>query len=216
MKNKSNVMIATALAASIAWAGGALAQQTQQQPMNPAAAPEPAVNTESCTQMDWNPDLLARYPWVKDACQEVVVVDGQKYARFEGHVVNQNRDGSIKTQFVDRSGQHTRDWGYMNLKPAEGQHVFLAGQPAHFNELPRRQVLNFYVPANVLGVSEKPGAEVAQIVEEPQPQVASALPQTASPLPAIGLAGLVSLLAGLGLAIRNRGGRLFPTGLSRR
>jgi hypothetical protein len=216
MKTKSNVMIATALAAaSLAWAGGALAQQ--QQPMNPSAAPQPTVNAQSCAQMDWNPDLLAQYPWVTDACQEVIVVNGQKYARFEGHVVSHNRDGSIKTQFVDRTGQHTRDWGYMNLMPAAGQHAYLSGEPTHFGDLPRNQVLNFYVPANVHGVAEQPGAQVAKIVEEPQqPQVevASALPQTASPLPAIGLAGLVSLLAGLGLAIRNRGGRLFPTGLS--
>ncbi|HET7662693.1 MAG TPA: LPXTG cell wall anchor domain-containing protein [Rhodanobacteraceae bacterium] len=202
MKTKPNVMIAMALAtASLAWAGGAFAQQT----MNPAAAPEPAVNAESCAQMNWNPDLLAQYPWVTDACQEVIVVNGEKYARFEGHVVRHFRDGSFKTQFVDRSGKHNEAWGYMDLKPAPGQHVYLAGETANFNDLPTNQVLNFYVPANVLGVAEQPGGAVAEIVQEPQgQQVASALPQTASSLPAIALGGLISLLGALGLAIRRR------------
>ena len=202
MKTKPNTMIAVALAAaSLAWAGGALAQQT----MNPSAAPKPAVNAESCAQMNWNPDLLAQYPWITDACQEVIVVDGKQYARFEGHVVRHFRDGSFKTQFVDRTGKHNTDWGYMDLKPAPEQHAYIAGEQTHFKELPKNQVLNFYVPANVLGVAQQPGGTVAQIVEEPQEQqVASTLPQTASSLPAIALGGLISLLGALGLAIRRR------------
>lgn len=206
MKTKSNVMIAAALlAASLAWTGGALAQGK----MDPAAAPKPAVDAQSCTQMNWNADLLARYPWVNDACQEVVVVNGEKYARFEGHVVRHNSDGSIRTQFVDRTGTHNRDWGFMNLMPGPDQHVFLGGQPNHFGDLPKNHVLNFYVPANVLGVAEEPGAKVAAIVEEPRTVVTSqgvpsALPRTASPLPAIALGGLISLFGALGLAIRRR------------
>lgn len=206
MKTKSQVMHSVALAlvlSGLAWAGSVLAADQ---------FPAPAVNIASCQQMNWNKDLLARYPWAIDACQEVVVVNGEKFARFEGHVVRQNNDGSFRTQFVNREGKHTQDWGYMNLKPGSDQHALIDGVPGHFSDLRKDQVLSFYVPENRVGVVQAPGEKIVPIVPPPIERGvaladtgrAPAMPKTAGPLPLVLLAGMASLLGALGLAIRRR------------
>lgn len=212
MKTRSQAMkgvVTAMLLTGFVWAGGAVAQQTKQ---DFKAYPKPSVNAESCQQMDWNKDLLSRYPWAVDACQEVITVNGEKFARFEGHIVRHNRDGSFETQFVNRNGKHVKDWGTMDLLPSPEQHVLLSGEPSHFKELPRNQVLNFYVPEKRFGVAEEPGGALATVVAAPagqqvamaEPAAKSQLPKTAGPLPAIALGGLLSLFGALGLTIRRR------------
>ena len=207
MKTKSHVINSVALAlvlSGLAWAGSVLAADQ---------FPTPAVNAASCEQMNWNKDLLTRYPWAIDACQEVVVINGEKFARFEGHVVRQNRDGSFRTQFVNRDRKHTKDWGYMNLKPGSEQHALIDGMPSNFSDLSKDQVLSFYVPENRVGFVQAPGENIVPIVAPPIERgvaladtvgATPAMPKTAGPLPLIALAGLASLLGALGLAIRRR------------
>lgn len=187
------------------------------------ALPDPDVNRRSCEQVNWHTDLLGQYPWAVSACHEVVLVDGQKWARFEAEFQRLNRDGSITSDFRDRLGKST---GRISLMPAPGQRVTLDGSTYQFSELRRGQVLNFYVPEGSYAFSAQPGAPpteratvVATLEEEPAPaerpvQFAQAeprparstyqLPATAGPLPVIALGGVLSLLGGLGLTMRRR------------
>ena len=54
----------------------------------------PGTDQASCSDVDWHRDMTRDYPWVADGCHEVVVVDGQNWARFEAEFERFNRDGT--------------------------------------------------------------------------------------------------------------------------
>jgi len=155
--------IGTALMiAGLAIAGSAGAQQAT---LKTAAIPSPDVNRQSCERMNWNKDMLGRYPWVVGACHEVVEVNGEKWARFQGKYERRNANGSFRTGFVDRQNKAAGD---VILMPAPGQQVLLSGNRVPFSELREGQVLSFYVPEGTFGFAIEPGAkreQFASVVE---------------------------------------------------
>ena len=228
MKNIMNTMATTsvALMLGLACAGTVIAQQSQLDP------PRPDTNRTSCAQVDWNRDLLRDYPWVANGCQEVVIIDGQKWARFEAEFQEMNRDGTFTSNFRNDRG---RSLGTVSLQPGPGQRVDLDGRMTPFSDLRRGQVLNFYAPEGTYAFTTEPGStEQVQIVQnqnrdtqlareqneqrsrdeaarrsrqlaqaEPARETRpSTLPATAGPLPIIALGGLLSLLGGIGLTMR--------------
>lgn len=219
MKELSGIRAAATLVGLLC-ASAAGAQQ--QPPLETRDLPNTRVEAASCAEVSWERQLLTQYPRIAEGCQEVIVVDGQKWARFAADLVRTNRDGSVTLDFNDREG---RSMEQLTLMPGEGQTVAIGGRNYRFSELIRGQELNLYVPEGVFAIGLEPGApreRLAQIVAEPvqlaqaepapAPQLAQAepartparLPSTAGPLPLVALGGLVSLLAGLGLAIRRR------------
>ncbi|HRQ63809.1 MAG TPA: hypothetical protein PKZ76_02915 [Xanthomonadaceae bacterium] len=205
------------LLAGLLWAHGAVGQE-----IAAGDIPAPDVDRASCADVNWHRDLLGKYPWVADACHEVIVIDGQKWARFEADFQRMNRDGSITSDFKNRQG---RSRGNIALMPGPDQRVSLDGRPYRFSELQRGQTLNFYVPEGMYAFSVAPGApreQLVNVVETPaeaaprpapaqlaraeprQTETAYRLPSTAGPLPLIALGGTLSLLAGLGLGLRRR------------
>ena len=206
-------MTFAAMLLGLVWFGGATAQDLAPE------MPGPHIDRASCDEVNWHRDLLRNYPWVADACQEAIVVDGEKWARFEARFKELHRDGSITSDFRDSRG---RSLGSVRLMPGPNQRVLLDGRPYRFTELKSGQTLNFYVPDDLYTFTTQPGApaseqgRVVQPPEERQPErmaearsVASAtrpttLPATAGPLPIIALGGALSLLAGLGLTMRRR------------
>lgn len=181
--------------------------------------PRPSEDTSSCMDVDWNETLLARYPWVMDSCREVIVVDGQEWARFEAEFEGMNRDGTFDVDFLNRQG---RSQGVVSLKPGADQTVLLDNREYAFSELLDNQKLNFYVPEGSYAFAVEPGAaptEMVEVVEnrapeaEPvrlaqaEPRQASGtrtLPATAGPLPLFALGGLFAMLGGLGMTMRRR------------
>lgn len=232
MNIKARAMMGSGTAlmlASFVWAGSAMAQEDE----DVAHMSRPADDAASCKEMNWNAEFVGSYPWVAEACHTVVVVNGEKWARFEGKFQRTNRDGSFDTEFVSRSN---RDLGRVTLMPEPGQRVHIDNQDVRFSDLSRDQVLSFYVPEGAIGFAVEPGVEHTRLVkvvktteeseyatestaneqpanEQPvqlaqadtQPsQPASRLPSTAGPLPLIALGGLMSLLGGLGLTLRRK------------
>lgn len=208
---------AALLLAGFLWTHGAHGQG-----LNPGDIPAPHLDRASCEEVNWHRDLLGSYPWVTDACHEVIIIDGQKWARFQGAFQRMNGDGSITSEFRNRQG---RARGSIALMPGPDQRVLLDGRPYRFSELREGQILDFYVPEGMYAFSITPGAPPAELVKvvqapieprsEPAPvQLAdvqqqpystpSRLPATAGPLPLLGLTGALSLLAGLGLGLRRR------------
>jgi hypothetical protein len=194
-------------------AGGVAAQQQQ---LETRGLADPQVAAASCAEVNWNADFLVAYPRAAEACHEVVISEGVRWARFEADLQSSNRDGTVTLDFKDR---RNRSMGDVTLLPAAAQRVQIAGQTYRFNELPRGQILNLYVPEGMFAVAVEPGAppeQLAQIVTQPRQQVAQAepaparaalaqrLPSTAGPLPLIAVAGFMALLSGLGLTIRRR------------
>ena len=225
MKTKTSAMIkaGTALAlTSFVWTGAAMAQDNDSETV--ANMSRPADDAASCKAMNWNSELVGTYPWVSEACRAVVVVNGEKWARFQGNFKRSNNDGSFDTEFVSRSD---RNLGTVTMTPEPGQRVHLENRDVRFSDLKRDQVLSFYVPEGAMGFALEPGVpssrmakvvnttDESQIAEDDQPvqlaqaetreeERASVLPSTAGPLPLFALGGLMSLLGGLGLTIRRK------------
>ena len=221
----------TALAAALLGclaAGPSLAQQ-QLDTRNLGAA---GIGAADCAEVAWNRELLVQYPRIAEGCQEVIISNGEKWARFEANLVRADRDGSVTLEFNDRQG---RSMDELTLMPAADQRVRVDGREYEFAQLTRGQLLNFYVPEGIFAVAVEPGAPAerrAAIMspgallaqaESPAPganlqppradalapraaPIARQLPSTAGPLPFILLAGLISLLGGLGLTITRRFG----------
>lgn len=223
MNRQSNVFATTsvALLMGLAWSSSTIAQEHT--PKLPASG---EVDRVSCQEVEWHQDMLGAHPWVSDACHEAIIVDGEKWARFEAEFQEYNRgDGTITADFRNDSG---RSMGTVNLEPGPEQRVSLDGRPTQFSALRRGQILNFYAPEGTYGFTTEPGASenemanVAEADEEQSRQIAQAesdrnrdrdrdrnrqqdtLPATAGPLPIVALGGLLSLLGGFTLTARRR------------
>lgn len=205
------IRLAAALIGAVC-AGGVAAQER----LDPRTVTSPRVEAASCAEVSWAETLLREYPRIADACQEVVISDGARWARFGADYLQSNRDGSVTLDFKDRQ---RRSIGEVTLMPAADQRVAIAGRNYRFSELMRGQELNLYVPEGVFAVAVEPGApteQLAQIVVRPAQQLAQTapapvqttaqtqLPSTAGPLPLLALTGLLALLGGIGLTIRRR------------
>lgn len=198
---------------ALAFAGNALSQER----LETRSLPEPKVDRASCQNVNWHANLLSEYPWVVEACHEVILVDGQKWARFEADFDRMNRDGSFGSTF---KGPQGRSRGSIDMMPGAEQRVLLDGRPTRFSDLRQGQTLNFYVPEGKFAFAAAPGAPEEQlatvvVVQERQPvqlaqaeprraQTATRLPATAGPLPILALGGMLSLLGGMVLTMRRR------------
>jgi hypothetical protein len=211
MQMKTSQFTGTPIAAvllGLSCAGAAVAQDD---------VPRPRVQTGSCAEVAWAPDLLSQYPRLAEGCHEVVILEDEKWARFEAGLVQAHNDGSVTLDFKDRFGRSIEE---LTLMFGPNQRADIDGRSRRFTELERGQVLNVYVPEGIFAVATEPGAapqELAPVVVAPerlstappdrtlaaQADTAAAreLPRTAGPLPILALAGAISLLGGLGLTI---------------
>ena len=66
----------------------------------------PAIKAQdvSCNEIDWKPQILERFQGIDQACREVVVRDGKRYARFEVKVKRVWKDGNVKVRMTLRDG----------------------------------------------------------------------------------------------------------------
>ncbi|MDZ4729838.1 MAG: hypothetical protein SH820_07850 [Xanthomonadales bacterium] len=227
MNRKSSTAINSGIAlalASFVWANGAMAQDNKLVNMD-----RPADNAASCEKLNWHEEFVTTYPWASEACHSVVLVNGEKWARFEGKFLGLNDDGSFDTEFLNTSNTRL---GSVELMPTSDQRVSLDGTPTRFADLERGQILSFYVPEGAIGFAIEPGVPSTQYVRVVEPsnqakfaaaddtpeeapvvlaqadpqqtRIASDLPNTAGPLPLIALGGLMSLFGGLGLTFRRK------------
>lgn len=221
--NASQLVVA-AVALACASAAGA-----QQLDVDKLAADK--IQPASCREVVWQEELIARHPKIVDACQEVIVSDGRKFARFTGELVRFNRrDGTVKVQFHDRKGSSL---GELTLKPNPDQRVLIEGRKYRFSELEPGRGLNLYVPESLFAVATEPDARpeaMVQIVpedaagpaaQEPLPRLARSTPQASAPARAARLPDTASewpwvaafgVLAILGaLVVRMRRSATTPT-----
>ncbi len=204
----------TATLLSFAIASVVCAQQTTQ-------FPNEQVHKASCTGFNWNADMARDHPNVVAACQEVVVVNGVKWARLAANFTRIDRDGTVNFNVHDRNNRHVEA---VMIEPRPGQVAYINDRPTAFNRLHTTDTINLYVPENQYGYATQPGVppdEIAMAAPEPvdantdtaladntPPPADDAaapsamLPQTASDVPLLALGGLLSLFGGLALTLR--------------
>ena len=158
MKSSTTIRAGIALAlASFVLASGAMAQDNKL-----VNKERPKDDAASCEAMVWKQDFVGTYPWVSEACHTVIVVNGERWARFEGKFQGMNDNGSFDAEFVNRSD---RELGSVTLMPEDGQLVRLDNEDVRFSDLERDQVLSFYVPEDAVGFSVDPVAPRAKLVK---------------------------------------------------
>lgn len=222
-------LVRSLLAIGVLGAGSVAAQA----PLDTRALPEPQRDSASCDGVIWNTELVSEHPKIAEGCREVIMVNGQKWARFEAEFVERNLDGSYSTEFMDTRNVSL---GELRLMPGPDQQVTLDGRKYPFTALQPKQRLNLYVPEGAYDVSLEPvvsaqasvrfvrrddteNERLAQATPAPaaipqpdpvdEPYVdaepaAERLPDTAGPLPWLAVAGALSLLGGGGLRLRRR------------
>lgn len=205
--NRLNATVMTAGLLGFALATPAVAQQTQEQ------FPRERTTIASCENVDWNANMLRNHPRLIDACQEVVLVEGEAWARFAAQFVRVERDGHVVFNVLD---QRDRAVEKVQFMPAAGQVAYISDRPTPFRQLQTTDSISLYVPEGQYGFATQPGApreELATVIAPAPAPVTertvaqrttqpAVLPATASSLPWLPLAGFLSLLAGMVLTMR--------------
>jgi hypothetical protein len=114
------------------------------------AADTPA--SSKCSDIKWNADLLKKYPNAPAGCQDIVVKDGMKFARFDATVIAVHPDG-VSVRFVDPYGNPGR---VMKIQPGKDATVDVAGEKVAYAKLKKDQKMTFYIPESTLGVISDP------------------------------------------------------------
>jgi hypothetical protein len=211
----------TAAVLGFALASSAVAQQ-------PTNLPKERTSAGSCADVDWNQDMLRNHPALIDACQEVIVVEGETWARFAAKFVRIEPDGDVIFSVRDKRDRSIQE---VTLDPTPGQVAYIDDRATPFSSLRTTDRISLYVPEGQFGFATRPVAqeELATVIvptdstrtvdstrtsetEAPvlttetavaQRDTRSAmLPTTAGPLPWLALLGLLSMLGGLGLTLR--------------
>ncbi len=77
----------------------------------------PAIKAQdvSCDAIDWKPQILERFQGIDQACQEVVVRDGKRFARFEVKLIRVRPNGDVKVRMTLRDGSRVNRTFYAPL-----------------------------------------------------------------------------------------------------
>ena len=137
---KATVTLATALLIGI--------------PLTGLAQGQPKLN---CTKdVKYGPEFLAKFPDAGSACQEVKVVNGEKWVRFDAQVKN-NKDNRMTVDFLNQKQEHSGKSMTFEYTPdatltLENKKV----KPA--SEVKGGDKVVLWVPESRFGVYAQPGA----------------------------------------------------------
>jgi hypothetical protein len=170
----------------------------------------------NCADVRWSETVLQAFPSIGEACQAVEQRHGKTYVKLEG-TVEEVRDGGKRIQ-VD-----FKDGSVLTFTPTRRTMLYMDGERTEFEDLQRGTELNFYIPEDRLQAELKPdpnrlafvivpieitpapfpsrNQSVARTERDAQRSAAAELPETAGPLPLMGLGGLVLLITGATITI---------------
>ncbi|CAM3325211.1 hypothetical protein [Shewanella violacea] len=159
----------------------------------------PAALAKDCSEVDWNQDVLDKYPSVANACQEVLEQDGKTYVKLAAEFVRFRQPNHATVDVREADGSTER----LSFKVNSNATVNAGGKDVSWEMIPKGYDLAFYVPSDRFEIHQVlPATEEILIIEVEEP---AELPKTASLWPAFGLAGGVFLMLGQFMAWRRRG-----------
>jgi hypothetical protein len=159
----------------------------------------------TCQNAQYDPDVLAKFPNIAKACSDIISKDGQDYAVVTARLDRVDPSGRVQVRVKQPDGTYSKR---ISIRPRPDLKVLVDGKPARVQDLAENQEITAYVKVREPQIALAPAERdqyVFMPIEEPQAQLAEALPATASFLPLLGLLGGVSLLLGGWLsAMRHR------------
>jgi hypothetical protein len=141
-------------------------------------------STVTCADLNWSAEVLARNPDIGQTCTAVYEKDGNLYAKVPVEVVRtRGNTMTFRTVHLDGSRGDSRS---VTMDPSFRAQI--GGRSYRVSDLNRGQQLNVYLPEDrfALIVEDADGPDAADAVDIDD---ATAMPETASPLFLIGLAG---------------------------
>jgi len=159
-----------------------------------------AQDEVSCSDIEWSSNVTNEVPTIANACDAVVVKNGAQFARVQVEV-QRVRGRNLTFKILNNDGS---SGGSYTQQVATSWRAKIGGQSYRASELMRGQQLNVYLPNDRWAVihEDDDGPDMMDAVEV---VAAPSLPETASPLPLIGMLGGLFVLLGTGLgAIRRR------------
>jgi len=164
-----------------------------------------AAQAADCSTAQYSPAVLERFPNIARACYDVIEKSGQQYAVVKADLVRSDADALyVRVKLPDGTRSDTR-----RITVKRDFRVVINGQSVPLDQVAVGQELTTYVKVSEPVVAMALDVETIQTVPlepaTPLPVVASnvtpppPMPQTASLLPALGIAG--ALLIALGMAL---------------
>ena len=96
----------------------------------------------TCADVSFDERIMTSYPAAREACQEIVEVDGVRYAHFKALV---HREGYPSMLLRFKHGEDT--WGpATTITIPAGYTVYIDGQPVDATDVRRGFELSFYMP----------------------------------------------------------------------
>ncbi len=144
-----------------------------------------------CTEVVWEPSVLAQYPNIGDLCQSVTERDGKHYVEVQGKFVRMH-DGKARIKFKHSDGSYGKTFESKELP--EDYKITVNDKPVLLRRVQRDTELTVYIPSDRFElISDLTAASNSYAMVEAPPE----MPKTASWTPLLGLLG--ALGCGLGL-----------------
>jgi hypothetical protein len=153
----------------------------------------------SCSDIEWSSVVTDQYPSIADACDAVVMKNDKMFARIEVEVMRV-RGRTLTFRIMNNDGS---SGGNYSQTVDTSWRAKIGGRSYRPRDLSRGQMLNVYMPGDrwaVIHEDDDGPDEADAIALSPAP----VLPETASPLPLIGLLGGLFMALGAGLGVIRR------------
>lgn len=166
-----------------------------------------AQDAPTCADLEFAPQIIDALPQANEACREVVMKNGEPFARFSAEIVR-NRAGTVRAKFKRADGSWTETYAF---NPDQSARVHVAGRSYLWRDIQRGQQLDLYLPSDRFEIATHSDEAVAfaetevviaTIIVARAPR--EELPTTASFVPLVGALGglFVALGAGIGFVRR--------------
>ena len=120
----------------------------------------------SCTEFRYSATFLKRYPKAPAGCLEGRVLNGKKYAKFNGRVYLVS-DKFITVSLLNVAGDPTSTFSFK--APADAE-MYVNGKAEKISELKKDEVITFWVPEGRLEAKSLPASTASSWrVLPPQP-----------------------------------------------
>ena len=115
----------------------------------PSVADDPeSLPKASCSDLHFSSAFLSKYPKAPAACLEVRILDGRKYARFDGKVFLLSPE-FVTVTFLNVAGDELTTFSF---KPQESSRVLIDGKDVKYTDMKKGDKLTFWMPEDGLSV----------------------------------------------------------------